>query len=458
MAEIIRRSRPVSVNPLKSSAPLGAAMAFLGVERTMPLFHGSQGCTAFGMVLLVRHFKEAIPLQTTALTEITAILGGMDNLEQAIQNLAKRAQPKLIGIATTGLAETRGEDFMGDLALIRRRNPDLANTALVLASTPDMVGGLSEGWAKAVTALIEQVVEPGPRLRRKGRVAVLPGSHITAGDIDELTQLIEAFGLTPVVVPDLSRSLDGHVPGEWIQGSLGGTTLEELRTLGSAQVAIALGSAMQAPAAALERLTGVPYQLFDRVTGLSAVDRLVSFLSDMAGVPAPPRVRRQRSQLLDAMLDGHFHFGGRQVALAGEGDLVWAVGRLLADLGAGLGPVVVPTTLGQEYLAQLPCAEVLVSDLGELEDRAAGCDLIIGPSHARQASERTGIPLFRLGFPIFDRLGAAHVVTAGYRGTRDLIFRLANAFQEQDGEAFDTLHTHAPREESDHGSAPASVG
>ncbi|WP_282189942.1 nitrogenase component 1 [Azospirillum argentinense] len=59
-------AKAASTNPLKMSQPLGAALAFLGVDRCMPLFHGSQGCTAFGLVLLVRHFREAIPLQTTA--------------------------------------------------------------------------------------------------------------------------------------------------------------------------------------------------------------------------------------------------------------------------------------------------------------------------------------------------------------------------------------------------------
>ncbi|HQA11315.1 nitrogenase component 1, partial [Zoogloea sp.] len=39
------------------SQPLGACYAFLGLHNTMPLMHGSQGCTSFGLVLLVRHFK-----------------------------------------------------------------------------------------------------------------------------------------------------------------------------------------------------------------------------------------------------------------------------------------------------------------------------------------------------------------------------------------------------------------
>ena len=38
------------------------------------------------------------------------------------------------------------------------------------------------------------------------------------------------------------------------------------------------------------------------------------------------------------------------------------------------------------------------------------------------------MPLFRLGLPTFDRLGAAQEVSVGYRGTRNLIFAIGNIF------------------------------
>ena len=80
MSKVVSPSKSVSVNPLKSSQPLGAAYAYLGVAGAMPLFHGSQGCTSFARVLLVRHFKETIPLQTTAMDEVATVLGGADHL------------------------------------------------------------------------------------------------------------------------------------------------------------------------------------------------------------------------------------------------------------------------------------------------------------------------------------------------------------------------------------------
>ncbi len=56
MTTVTTIQKAAAINPLKSSQPLGAALAFLGVDAAMPLFHGSQGCTSFAVVLFVRHF------------------------------------------------------------------------------------------------------------------------------------------------------------------------------------------------------------------------------------------------------------------------------------------------------------------------------------------------------------------------------------------------------------------
>jgi nitrogenase molybdenum-iron protein NifN len=118
------------------------------------LFHGSQGCTAFAKVLLVRHFREAIPLATTAMTEVTTILGGEENIEQAILTLVEKAQPDLIGLLTTGLTETRGDDMHGILKSIRQRHPELDYLPIIFASTPDYKGALQDGFATAVESIV----------------------------------------------------------------------------------------------------------------------------------------------------------------------------------------------------------------------------------------------------------------------------------------------------------------
>ncbi|MEW5727647.1 MAG: nitrogenase iron-molybdenum cofactor biosynthesis protein NifN, partial [Pseudomonadota bacterium] len=412
MALVINHNKPLSTSPLKTSAPLGAALAFLGMEGSLPLFHGSQGCTAFALVMMVRHFREAIPLQTTAMNEISTILGGSEQVEQAILNMTKRAKPKVIGVISTALTETRGEDLAGDLKGIRARHKDLPQ--LVHVSAPDFEGSLETGWAKAVTAMVDALVTPAPAQATLRRVNILPGVHLTPGDVEMLKEMVEDFGLEPVVLPDLSASLDGHVPDAYVPTTLGGTTLELARGMGRAMLTIAVGEHMRAPAERLNDKAGVPFEVFDRLTGLEAVDRLMVVLSTVAGVVVPAKYRRQRSQLVDAMLDGHFFFGGRAVAVAGEPSFLATYSRLMAEMGAKV--VAAVTTLHTPGLSELPAERVIIGDFEDVEDQileAGGADLVIANSNARLLAGRHGIPLFRAGFPVFDRLGAAHLASVG---------------------------------------------
>ena len=98
----------------------------------------------------------------------------------------------------------------------------------------------------------------------------------------------------------------------------------------------------------------------------------------------------------------------------------------LTEMGAEIVGAV--TTTQSPLLENFPAEEVLIGDLEDLEQRAAGCDLLITHSHGRQAAERLGVPFFRLGLPMFDRLGAGHELSVGYRGTRNLIFAIGNIF------------------------------
>ncbi|SFG43551.1 nitrogenase molybdenum-iron protein NifN [Novosphingobium sp. CF614] len=425
MARVIKSTKACTVNPLKMSQPIGGALAYMGMRGAMPLLHGSQGCTSFGLVLFVRHFREAIPLQTTAMSEVATVLGGFENVEQAVVNIVGRTKPELIGICSTGVTEVKGDDLKGFVNTVRQRHPEFDGVALVQCSTPDFSGAFEDGWSKAVLAMIEELVPDAPMAKRDARrVNVLPGCHLTPGDLDELRDVFEAFGLEPTFLPDISGSLDGHIPDDFTPTTIGGTGCEEVRAMGLAGATIAIGERMRFPAEALERLSNVPYRLFERLTGLAACDEFMLFLSEISGRPVPRKYRRQRGQLVDAMLDGHFHIGGRKFAIGAEPDLLFALVATLTEVGAEIVSAVTTTT--SPILAKLPCEQVLLGDLEDLEAGAAEADILMTHSHGRQAAERLHIPHFRIGIPMFDALGAAHLVTVGYGGTRDLIFAVGN--------------------------------
>lgn len=427
MAKVTTAKKSCSVNPLKMSQPIGGALAFMGLRGAMPLLHGSQGCTSFGLVLFTRHFKESIPMQTTAMSEVATVLGGYENVEQAVLNIYNRTKPEIIGICSTGVTETKGDDVEGYIRLIREKHPSVAHLPIVYVSTPDFKDAFQDGWAKAVTRMVETLVTPGSAARRDpAAVNVLPGCHLTPGDLDELRTLIEDFGLEPTFLPDLAGSLDGHIPDDFTPTTIGGVGVDEVAMMGLAATTIAFGAQMKGAAEAMAAKTGGAFHLFERSCGLDATDELVSLLSAISGRPVPMKYRRQRAQLLDAMLDGHFHIGGRQVALGGEPDLMFDISGLLEDMGAKIRAAV--TTTASPVLERIPTNEVLIGDLEDLEHlaRDADCDLLITHSHGRQAAARLQIPFFRMGLPMFDRLGGGHQVMVGYRGARDLIFAISN--------------------------------
>ena len=136
------------------------------------------------------------------------------------------------------------------------------------------------------------------------------------------------------------------------------------------------------------------------------------------------------------MLDGHFFFGGKRIAIGAEPDLLWSVGTWLTEMGCTIGAAV--TTTQSPMLERLPAETVLIGDLEDLERGAGDCDLLITHSHGRQAAERLHKPFFRMGIPTFDRLGAGHLVSVGYRGTRDLVFDIGNLFMSEPHEPIPT--------------------
>jgi len=64
MAKVTIGRKACAVNPLKMSQPIGGALAFMGLRGDAAAIM-APGCTVDWMVLFVRAFKEAIPLQTT---------------------------------------------------------------------------------------------------------------------------------------------------------------------------------------------------------------------------------------------------------------------------------------------------------------------------------------------------------------------------------------------------------
>ena len=271
MAEILKRNKALSVSPLKASQPTGGSLACLGFDRAIPMLHGSQGCTAFAKVFFVRHFREPIPLQTTAMDQASSVLGADENVIEGIRVIAEKSNPALIAVLTTGLAETQGCDVQRNLREFRAKYPEYDHVAVVVVNTPDFTGCVETGYAATLSEIVRSLVpdaeqagtKPGTRQRQ---VNVLVSPMLTPGDLEALRDLIEQFNLRPVLVPDISDSLDGSLTDDdFSPVTIGGTPVLELKRLSEASATLVSSGSLRKAGALSQEKTGLPSHFFDHL-------------------------------------------------------------------------------------------------------------------------------------------------------------------------------------------------
>lgn len=405
------QGRSVIRNPLKHSRSIGAAMAMQGVDRAVAVLHGSQGCTFLGKVLLTRHFREPISMVSTKLFTEDVVMGIDERLEATIREFAEDHAPDMVAVLTTGLTEVQS----GDMRFVERGISDLT-VDVEFISTPDYEGGLEEGYASVVERLVRRAGSGKPV---PGQVNVLAGPQLSPGDVSELRNILEDFHLNPVILPDLS-ALDGSRSG-FSSLTEGGTRFAAIKQMGSSVMTLVIGSLLGDAAALLKNNSGVPYQVFDSLSGLGSSDLFISALSSLTGMEVPDRFTRQRKMLVDGMREAMTAFGRKRLLVAAETDASVAVTRIFREMGASVVQAVIPTE--GPGANRIDADEVLVGDYSSLTERA---DLLVAGSHGELTAKHLGVPHLEWGFPVFERLGSNTDVSVGYRGTLNLINRAGN--------------------------------
>ncbi|MBI3584732.1 MAG: nitrogenase iron-molybdenum cofactor biosynthesis protein NifN [Nitrospinae bacterium] len=405
--EIYKKSG-LSVNPLKTSPALGAAYAIQGIKGAIALFHAAPGCTFLGKVLLTQHLREPVGLLGTDIKEMPTIMGGWDELKKRITDVCEKFKPSLIGVIGTALSEIRGEDIENIITNYELR---ITNCKMLYISAPDYMGGFGEGYAKAIEVIVENLVEGGTAI--SNQINILPCESLTAGDIEEIKDIISTFGLKPIVLSDLSLSMDGSKE-RFSNLPLDGTAIDEIKAMGRSSATFSIGEGMKRAGEILKDRFGIPLYPLSLPIGLSASDNFIRCLIEITGKKTSERIERWRKRLVDGMVDTHLLMAGKRVTLGLDGDILAGVSGFCLDMGMD-----VISDFGFR-----------ISDLEDMEDMAHDADLIITNSHGKEISERLGIPLLRMGFPVFDRFGEPLKLRAGYRGSLNLLFEMANIFYE----------------------------
>lgn len=431
MTIFIKNNAPLVTQPLKTSAATGATVATLGFRGSIPLLHGSQGCAAFSKIYLISHFREPIPIQNTAIDQISAVMGGDENLSQALALLCQKHSPELVSVMTTGLTEMQGTDLVRIITDFKLSHPEFESTNIVHMNTPDFTGSMQTGFAHAVDRIIRQTVkEPSGEVREKKQVNVLCSVAMTVADIEILKRYLEAFDLNAIVVPDISLSMDGHMAKEdYSPTSMGGTSMYEVEMMSESIATIVVGESMLRSAKWLEKRFGIPIVKTDMAMGIESADQFIMALAEISGNLVPSWISRERKRLQDAMVDSHFFLTTASISLGLEPDLAAGYVGLLNSVGAKVSRLV--TTIETKGVKKLHVEEVIVGDLSMLLPGGTKVDAVISNTHAAHICE-PDIPVIRAGYPCHDQFGNMDVRQFGYEGSRERLFALANRL----------LHTH----------------
>jgi nitrogenase molybdenum-iron protein NifN len=440
----ITPSAMATQNGCKLCAPLGASLVFKGIRGAVPLLHGSQGCSTYIRRYLISHFREPVDIACSNFAEQTAVFGGGANLKTALENVSRQYDPALIGIATTCLSETIGDDVPMFIKEYRAGRNAATVPPMVHVSTPSYQGTHMEGFHAAVLAVVSALAHDGTAGAEQ-RVNIFPGM-LSPADLRHLKDIVAAFGLKAMVLPDYSETLDGGLWDTYQCIPSGGTSVEEIATAGSALASIELGHTLASrtltAASLLEARFGVRAIRIGLPMGIRQTDALMLALAEVSGRPVPPRFTEQRGRLLDSLVDGHKHVNTMRAVVYGEDDLVAGVTAFLSEIG--ITPVVCATggrnrhltAAVQALIPQNLHAHITIlegADFATIEAAVAAVqpDLMIGHSKGYAMSRRLAIPLVRVGFPIHDRMGGARLLHVGYEGALALSDRLANALIDQ---------------------------
>lgn len=436
----------LNVNPCKMCMPMGAMNAFYGIKKCMSILHGSQGCSTYIRRHMATHYNEPVDIASSSLTEEGTVYGGEKSLLKGLENIIRVYQPEVIGVATTCLAETIGEDLNRIIDLYYENHPEHSNIQIIPVHSAGYGGTQYEGFIEALYGIVKAVATD----EEKHDAVNIVTSMLSPEDTRYLKNLLELIGLPYILLPDLSDNLDGGFNKDYDKLPNGGTSIEDIKRMGGARVTIELGvltESSHSPAKYLKEQFGVPVIRLNLPIGIRDNDILIQTLLQLTGeqnldptcFPSP--LREERSRYLDAMVDSHKHNGEGRAVIFGEPAFVYSTVRLCVE--NGIMPMVVATGSKSGILKELVEKEIkvlseinFITDYEILNDvdfetieiliKEKDVNLMIGNSDGRRIEERLQIPLVRRGFPIHDRVGGQRLKMFGYCGSLDYLDDMTN--------------------------------
>ena len=430
----------LNVNPCKMCMPMGAMTAFYGIKNCVSILHGSQGCSTYIRRHMATHYNEPIDIASSSLTEHGTVYGGEENLKKGLTNLIELYHPQVVGVATTCLAETIGEDINRIIQIYYEENPDKREVTIIPVHSAGYGGTQFEGYFAALTAIVSEV-EMDTKPNNKINII---SSYMSPADMRTLKELCKLFELDIILLPDLSENLDGVFKEKYNRLPEDGTDIMDIKQMAGARATIEISNMNMenSPAKVLKDKYGVPYSRVNVPIGLRDNDALLKVLSKISRKEIPQVLKQQRGRYLDAMIDSHKYNSEGRAVVFGEPDFIISMIRICEE--NGIMPMITATgsvfprladyvknsieDIAKRYFVEdyTIADDVDFKDIETAAERY-GCNLMIGNSDGRRIEEHLQIALVRRSFPVHDRVGGQRLKTIGCEGSLTLLDEISNA-------------------------------
>jgi len=431
----------VSIHPCKACQPLGAVLAGLGFEKTLPFVQGSQGCTSYFRSHLSRHFKEPIATVSSSMTEDAAVFGGLSNMSEGLENAYALYKPAMVAVSTTCMAEVIGDDLQAYIKTSKNKGAIPEDVPVAYAHTPSFSGSHLNGYDVMMKGILQELAKPGDKT---AKINIITGFDGYSGNLREVKRLLDTMGVDYTLLGDHSDVVDSGNTGHYELYPEGGTTLADAAEAVNAMATVSLQRAASAKTGEyLTKEFGQEFVTVAEPVGIGATDAFLAEITRLTGACVPASIEKERSRAVDAIVDSHPYVHGKRLALVGDPDLL--LGLISFALELGMRPVHIVCTNGdkkfkkaaEEMLSASPFgSEATVwnrKDMWHLRSLmfTEPVDLLVGPSNAKFLWKDTGTPFIRVGFPLFDRHHLYKRTILGYEGATNLLMDFVNTVLEE---------------------------
>ncbi len=293
--------------------------SLLTVEGSIILEYGPAGTTHFSMGLYgVLGAEVQQRLFTTHMSEDDVVMGDVTRLEEAIAELDKSYEPKVIFVIASAISSVIGTDLKGVCKYMQQE----VGCKLIAFEQGGFRGDYSTGLEEVYKLLVSSLPQPVPR--QEGTYNILGasiGRYRMASDIWEVESLLqEAFGLKKHACLCCE------------------TSVEEITSMGCAQLNIVLSAEGLPAAELLKEKFGTPYIYcvpYGYAGTLQFLRNVGAALGKMPSMQVMARIGGKMRGVGMLMMYGMM--GGRkklpQAVIKGDYDLVCGLGDFLESAG-----------------------------------------------------------------------------------------------------------------------------